>query len=86
MKEYTTPREAREGVGNYLHFYNHLRRHQALGYRTPAEVYHAKVKRRRSPWPSAVTGSVVLIERKTTVRRRSADEVGNEQTNQGDSI
>jgi len=41
LKEYTTPRQARDGVGNYLHFYDHQRKHQALGYRTPAEVYNA---------------------------------------------
>ena len=40
LKECTTPREARDGVGNYLHFYDHQRKHQALGYRTPAEVYN----------------------------------------------
>lgn len=41
LKEYTTPREARDGVDNYLRFYDHQRKHQALGYRTPAEIYKA---------------------------------------------
>ncbi len=39
LKEYQTPREAREGIASYLNFYNTTRVHQALGYRTPAEVY-----------------------------------------------
>ena len=41
LKEYGTPREARDGVANYMNFYDHQRKHQALGYRTPAEVYNA---------------------------------------------
>jgi putative transposase len=36
---YVSPREARAGLSRYLAFYNHERPHQALGYRTPAEVY-----------------------------------------------
>jgi len=39
LKDYQTPAEARLGVGRYFGFYNHQRPHQALGYRTPAEVY-----------------------------------------------
>ena len=39
IKGYTTPRETRVGVGSYLEFYNDKRVHQALGYRTPAEVH-----------------------------------------------
>jgi len=39
LKEYTSPREAREGLTDYLRFYNEGRIHQALDYRTPAEVY-----------------------------------------------
>jgi len=39
LKEYTSPREAREGLTDYLRFYNERRIHQALDYRTPAEVY-----------------------------------------------
>ncbi len=31
--------EAREGIGNYIDFYNQERPHQSLNYRTPAEVY-----------------------------------------------
>lgn len=39
IKGYTTPRETRVGLGNYLEFYNDKRLHQALAYRTPAEVH-----------------------------------------------
>ena len=40
LHEYTNPREARQSLGNYIHFYNHERPHQALDYQTPAVVYH----------------------------------------------
>jgi putative transposase len=39
LHDYASPREARSGLARYLAFYNHARLHQALGYRTPAEVY-----------------------------------------------
>ncbi len=39
LKAYQTVAEARTGISAYLEFYNHQRPHQALGYRTPAEVY-----------------------------------------------
>ena len=38
LKAYQTVAEARAGNA-YLEFYNRQRPHQALGYRTPAEVY-----------------------------------------------
>jgi putative transposase len=41
LKAYQDGREARIGIGNYFRFYNTERPHQALGYRTPAEVYTA---------------------------------------------
>ena len=33
--------EARKGIGAYLAFYNQERPHQALGYRSPGQVFHA---------------------------------------------
>lgn len=39
LKEYRAPREARASIAEYFEFYNHRRPHQALGYKTPAELY-----------------------------------------------
>jgi len=39
INDYNTPAEARLGLGRYFPFYNFQRLHQALDYRTPAEVY-----------------------------------------------
>ena len=39
LHEYATPRDARYGLARYFDFYNHERPHQALAYRTPAQVY-----------------------------------------------
>ena len=43
LNAYASPREARAGLARYLTFYNHERPHQALAYRTPAEVYFQSV-------------------------------------------
>ena len=39
LKDYQDGWEAEESLESYFRFYNHERIHQALGYRTPAEVY-----------------------------------------------
>ena len=39
LKGYQSVAEARARINAYLEFYNQQRPHQALGYRTPAEVY-----------------------------------------------
>ena len=39
LKAYQDGRDARISLGNYFRFYNAERPHQALGYRTPAEVF-----------------------------------------------
>jgi putative transposase len=41
LHEYRSPREARQGLSRYFDFYNHVRPHQGLGYRTPAQVHFA---------------------------------------------
>jgi putative transposase len=39
LHDYGAVPNARAGLARYFHFYNHERPHQALGYRTPADVY-----------------------------------------------
>ena len=39
LKDYTSPREARQNLRQYLTFYNQERLHQSLDYQTPAEVH-----------------------------------------------
>ena len=39
IKAYGTVAEARGGIGSWLSFYNDERPHQALGYRTPREIF-----------------------------------------------
>ena len=41
LRDYADPVEARQGLKAYFRFYNEQRPHQALDYRTPAEVYFA---------------------------------------------
>ena len=53
LTEYSTPREARIGLGRYLTHYNQSRPHSALGYQTPAVVY----ARKELPTPAALTRS-----------------------------
>ena len=43
LKAYDDARDARINLGNYFRFYNNQRPHQALGYRTPAEVFGIQV-------------------------------------------
>ena len=42
LKEYRQVRDALDGIGSYMEFYNNERLHQSLEYRTPAEVYFGK--------------------------------------------
>ncbi len=42
LKDYSYPREARQGISNYMDFYNNERPHQSLGYKTPSEVYFGR--------------------------------------------
>ena len=42
LKAYTSALKAQRGVEDCFRFYNGLRPHKALGYRTPAEVFHGE--------------------------------------------
>ena len=42
IKDYATPRELRQGLTEYLWFYNEQRLHQSLQYRPPVELYFEK--------------------------------------------
>jgi putative transposase len=52
LREYATPRDARQGIARYMALYNGSRPHQALGYQTPTAVYFAP----RSSEPDASGG------------------------------
>ena len=39
LKAYDTPKEAEEGIGEWMRFYNHERTHQAIERKTPEQVY-----------------------------------------------
>jgi putative transposase len=45
LMEYARVPELEAGLETYFHFYNHERRHQSLGYQTPASVYLASRSR-----------------------------------------
>jgi putative transposase len=44
LKAYASPREARQGLTQYLNFYNQERPHQSLNYWTPAQVFFPAVR------------------------------------------
>jgi len=41
LKDYDSPREARQSLGRYIDFYNYERPHQSLDYQTPASLFLA---------------------------------------------
>lgn len=42
LKDYQTPKEARQSLNDYFHFYNTERPHRSLKMKTPAEIYFDK--------------------------------------------
>ena len=43
LNEYSSPRELRSGISEYMQFYNHERPHQSLNYQYPSNVYSAPI-------------------------------------------
>jgi len=50
LKGYADGRELREGLTDWIGFYNNRRPHQALGHRTPMAVWHDGRGRRLGLW------------------------------------
>ena len=44
LKAYATVADLNEGLSRYFDFYDHTRKHQALKYRTPYEVFQASLE------------------------------------------
>jgi len=44
IQEYKTIRELKNGVNEYISFYNHKRFHQSLKYQKPMDVYNYREK------------------------------------------
>jgi len=42
LNQYQNAEEANQGLAEYFQFYNEKRKHQSLGYKTPAQIYFAK--------------------------------------------
>ena len=66
LRDYQTPLEARRGIGDWFEFYNHVRPHQALAYRTPAEVYGIEKQIRSGTVTGANTPAVAQGARRAT--------------------
>ena len=49
LKDYVDGWQAEASLATYFHFYNHERIHQALGYRTPWEIYRERGSSDRPP-------------------------------------
>ena len=77
---YLEGQRSQEGTGSLFPFYNDQRPHQALGYRTPAEVLHQAInvqeedwRQRRRPPKSALVSS----ERSAGLSPNSASTLSN---------
>jgi putative transposase len=61
LRDYADAEEARESLSAYFRFYNEQRLHQALGYRTPEEVYSGRDGGRECAAARAVAGTPVAL-------------------------
>ncbi len=49
LHDYGTVSEAKQGIGNYIAFYNQERPHQSLNYKTPTEMYFDSNNQNKRP-------------------------------------
>jgi putative transposase len=61
LRDYADLEEARRGLRAYFRFYNEQRLHQALEYRTPAEVYEGRDGGRECAVARTVAGTPVAL-------------------------
>ena len=61
LKAYQNGTEARKGIGAYLDFYNRERPHQALGYRTPGQMFEEEPTVRCVSQPSTGLSSGLAL-------------------------
>lgn len=72
LSDYADPVEARYGLKAYFRFYNEQRPHQALDYRTPAEVYFAGQSagpREESAAARTVDGTPVALRAPSVIQK-----------------
>ena len=61
LHSYASPREARQNLTRYLRFYNDERPHQALAYRTPAEVYFSSRENKQPGLDPIMKGEIPTL-------------------------
>jgi len=61
LHSYASPREARQNLTRYLRFYNDERPHQALAYRTPAEVYFSSRENKQRGLDPIMKGEIPTL-------------------------
>jgi putative transposase len=61
LRDYQMIPEARRGISDWFEFYNHQRPHQALNYRTPAEVYGISKTKRSGTVTEAIEAAIAPV-------------------------
>jgi len=62
LNDYATVSEAKQGIGNYIDFYNQERPHQSLSYKTLAEAYLVSITRIMRPHGILNTAISCLVQ------------------------